>query len=94
MVFIIVWINWWVFIPAGTASTRIWPSDHITGITLIDIITTINNVNDGSIYFNHVFMISPVRWSLLGINLFNTPVKSTIDDSRRTAWSKTKKQYY
>jgi hypothetical protein len=39
-------------------------------------------------------MISPVRWSLLGINLFNTPVKSTIDDSRRTAWSKTKKQSY
>jgi len=49
------------------------------------MIITINNVNDGSIYFNHTFTGSPVIGFLLGINLFNKPERSTMADSRRTA---------
>jgi len=58
------------------------------------IMITIKSVNEGSIYFNHVFINSPVVRSLLGINLFNKPVKSTIDDSRRTAWLKERKKNF
>ncbi len=83
----IVLINWWVLIPAGTASTRIWPRDHITGIALIAIMITITNVRDGSIYCNH-WLIGWPSLFLLGINLFNKPESNTIDDSRRTAWMK------
>lgn len=58
----------------------------MTGIALTEIITTINNVNDGSIYFSQVLMISPVKGSDVGTNRFNRPVTSTIDDSSNTAY--------
>lgn len=83
-VFMIVWINWRVSMPDGTASTRIWPRDHITGIALITIMTTMNIVNDGSMYFNHTCIFSCCPFVLSNI-LFNIPENNTIEDSRRTA---------
>jgi hypothetical protein len=53
-------------------------------MALIEIMTTITNVNDGSIYFNHK-LIGLLSLSLCGIKLFNKPENNTIDDSRRTA---------
>jgi hypothetical protein len=80
----ISFINFSVSIPAGIFSIKISLIEKITGIARIAIIITIINVNNGSIYFNQIFISFPFIESICGINLINKPDKTTIIDSNKT----------